>query len=45
MEIELKEIDENPEAYGFTSGCAVYYLDKNQVLNLKILISNFLCRA
>lgn len=24
------EIDENPEAYGFTSGCAVYYLDKNQ---------------
>jgi len=26
----FKEIDENPEAYGFTSGCAVYYLDKNQ---------------
>ncbi|WP_339050164.1 SGNH/GDSL hydrolase family protein [Rickettsiella endosymbiont of Xylota segnis] len=24
------KIDENPEAYGFTSGCAVYYLDKNQ---------------
>ena len=24
------KIDENPEVYGFTSGCAVYYLDKNQ---------------
>lgn len=26
----FEKIDENPEAYGFTSGCAVYYLDKNQ---------------
>ncbi|HEY2567157.1 MAG TPA: SGNH/GDSL hydrolase family protein [Candidatus Aquirickettsiella sp.] len=24
------KIDEDPEAYRFTSGCAVYYLDKNQ---------------
>lgn len=24
------KIDENPETYGFTSGCALYYLDKNQ---------------
>lgn len=24
------KIDENPELYGFTSGCALYYLDKNQ---------------
>lgn len=26
----FEKIDENPEAYGFTSGCAAYYLDKNQ---------------
>ncbi|MEN9450696.1 MAG: hypothetical protein RJA83_1314 [Pseudomonadota bacterium] len=26
----FEKIDENPEAYGFTSGCAVYYLNKNQ---------------
>lgn len=26
----FEKIDENPEAYGFTSACAVYYLDKNQ---------------
>lgn len=26
----FEKIDKNPEAYGFTSGCSVYYLDKNQ---------------
>lgn len=26
----FEKIDENPETYGFTSGCAVYYLDRNQ---------------
>lgn len=39
----FEKIDENPEAYGFTSGCAVYYLSASQgeeVITNKIISGN-----
>lgn len=39
----FEEIDKNPEAYGFTSGCAVYYLAESQgseVITQKMISGN-----
>ncbi len=37
---KFDEIYENPEKYGFTSGCAVYYCDEKAALNLEKIDGN-----